>query len=100
MLCRADAIPPSIDADLTGLDINDSVHISQVPLPEGVWPTVDRDFTIATIGAPSAVKAEIAEEQAAEAEAEEAEAEAAEAEAEEAAETVEGAQEGEEQKEE
>lgn len=102
-LCRADSIPSAIEADLTGLDINDSIHIGEVKLPEGVRPTVERDFTIATIGAPSAVKAEIAEEQAAaeaEAEAEEAEGEEAPAEEAEAAGEGEGAAESEEEKEE
>jgi len=52
--CRADAIPEHIECDLTGLDIGDSIHISHVSLPEGATPTItDRDFTIATIAAPS-----------------------------------------------
>lgn len=52
--CPADAIPEVIEIDLTGLQINDSVHISAVTLPQGVTPTItDRDFTIATIAAPS-----------------------------------------------
>ncbi len=68
--CRADAIPNEISIDLTGLEINDSVHISQVALPEGVAPTItDRDFTIVTIAAPSVIRDEAAE--AAEAEEEE-----------------------------
>ncbi len=67
--CPAESIPEHITVDLTGLDMNDSVHISQVNLPKGVQPTVERDFTIATIAAPSSVRAEA--EEAAEAEAEE-----------------------------
>ncbi len=68
--CRADAIPNEISIDLTGLEINDSVHISQVALPEGVAPTItDRDFTIVTVAAPSVIRDEAAE--AAEAEEEE-----------------------------
>ncbi len=64
LLCRADAIPSSIEVDLTGLDINDTVHISMIALPEGATPTIDdRDFTIATIAAPSVVREEVAEEQ-------------------------------------
>tara|TARA_B100000686_G_scaffold346409_1_gene433052 strand:+ start:580 stop:1290 length:711 start_codon:yes stop_codon:yes gene_type:complete len=52
--CRADAIPESIVISLHGLDIGDSVHISSVTLPEGVKPTItDRDFTIATVAAPT-----------------------------------------------
>ena len=65
-VCRADAIPQQIEADLTGLEIGDSLHISMIKVPDGVQPTIsDRDFTVATIAAPSAVKAEAAEEQAA-----------------------------------
>ena len=46
----ADAIPESIDVDLAGLDIGDSLHISAITLPAGAVPTItDRDFTIATI---------------------------------------------------
>lgn len=74
MLCRADNIPGYLEIDVSGLDINDSVHISMVDVPEGARPTIeDRDFTIASIAAPSGLKAEIAAEQA---EAEEGEAEA------------------------
>lgn len=61
--CRADAIPNEIVIDLTGLDIGDSVHIRQIQLPEGVKPTItDRDFTVASIAAPSVVREEAAEE--------------------------------------
>ena len=56
---RADAIPNALVADLTGLDINDSLHISAISLPEGARPTItDRDFTIATIAAPSGMRDE------------------------------------------
>ena len=54
--CPAAAIPESIVIDLTGLDIGDGVHISDVTLPPDVEPTItDRDFTIATIAAPTVV---------------------------------------------
>ncbi len=59
LICRVDAIPERIVADLTGLDINDSLHISAVTLPEGVRPTIKRDFTIATVAAPAGVKEEL-----------------------------------------
>ncbi|MGV8854460.1 MAG: 50S ribosomal protein L25/general stress protein Ctc [Devosia sp.] len=53
----ANAIPEEITVDMTGFDIGDSIHISAVKLPQGVTPTItDRDFTIATIVAPSALK--------------------------------------------
>ena len=62
MICRVDAIPESVECDLTDLEIGDSVHISSVKLPEGVRPVIsDRDFTIATISAPTVVKEEAAE---------------------------------------
>ena len=55
--CPADSIPESIEVDLTGLEIGDSVHISAVKLPANVTPTIaDRDFTIATIVGSAAMK--------------------------------------------
>jgi len=57
--CLADRIPESLTADLTGFDIGDSLHISAIPLPEGVTPTItDRDFTVATVAAPAVLKVE------------------------------------------
>ncbi len=65
--CPADSIPDSFTVNLEGFDIGDSINISNVTLPEGVEPTItDRDFTIATIASPAALKSE--EEEAAEAE--------------------------------
>jgi large subunit ribosomal protein L25 len=53
----ATAIPEYLVADVTGLDIGDAIHISAIKLPEGVTPTIrDRDFTVATIAAPSVLK--------------------------------------------
>ncbi|MGE0740662.1 MAG: 50S ribosomal protein L25/general stress protein Ctc [Hyphomonadaceae bacterium] len=47
---KANKIPEEIVVDLTGLDIGDSIHISQIALPDGARPVIrDRDFTIATI---------------------------------------------------
>ena len=54
LVCRADSIPEALRVDLTDLDIGDSVHISAVILPAGIRPViVERDFTIATIAAPT-----------------------------------------------
>jgi large subunit ribosomal protein L25 len=59
LVCDAAHIPNEIHIPLDGLDIGDSVHISDVKLPEGVTPSnTDEDFTVATIVAPSAMKAE------------------------------------------
>ena len=76
-LCAPDKIPEQIEIDLTGLEIGDSVHISALTLPDGITPTItDRDFTIATIAAPTvAVADEAADEEAAAAAAAEGEAE-------------------------
>jgi large subunit ribosomal protein L25 len=77
LVCPADSIPEQIELDLAKADIGDSLHISQVMLPAGVHPAItDRDFTIATIAAPTVVAEEAAEEQEAAAEAAGAEAEA------------------------
>jgi len=57
-------IPEFIEVDLTGTDIGDSIHISAVGLPAGVTPTItDRDFTVATIAAPSSVKSSATDEE-------------------------------------
>lgn len=57
--CPADSIPDAFVADLTGLDLGDGIHISNITLPDGVEPTItDRDFTIATIAAPAGLKSE------------------------------------------
>jgi large subunit ribosomal protein L25 len=53
MRVPADAIPEAVVADLASLQINDSVHIGAIPLPEGCKLTQrERDFTIATIAPP------------------------------------------------
>ena len=57
--CRPSQIPGELTASLAGLDIGDSIHISQIALPEGVvvdWG--DHDYTVATIVAPSALKSQ------------------------------------------
>ncbi|PHR16758.1 MAG: 50S ribosomal protein L25/general stress protein Ctc [Sphingopyxis sp.] len=57
LLCDADHIPDQIEIDVTGLEIGDSIHISHITLPEGSESAItDRDFTIAGVTAPSALK--------------------------------------------
>ena len=57
LLCASDKIPGEIEIDVTGLEVGDSIHISALSLPEGSESAItDRDFTIATIVAPSALK--------------------------------------------
>ncbi len=54
--CPAGLIPEAIEFDVTGLEIGDSLHISHTRLHPAVEPTIsDRDFTVASIVAPSAL---------------------------------------------
>jgi len=54
LLVPANAIPESIVAVLTELDIGDSVRISEIALPDNCTPTIaDRDFIVLTIAAPT-----------------------------------------------
>lgn len=64
----ADNIPEEVTVDLAGLDIGDTVHISNIKLPAGATDhSHEADVTIATIVAPSSLKAEEAAEGATEA---------------------------------
>ena len=66
LLVTAGEIPEKIVIDLAGKDINDTIHISEVTLPAGTTPTItDRDFAIANIQAPSGLRSEESEEEAA-----------------------------------
>jgi large subunit ribosomal protein L25 len=68
LTCDAAHIPEEIHIPLDGLEIGDSIHISQVKLPQGAEPAItDRDFTVATVVAPSAMKSEEEETAAADA---------------------------------
>jgi len=50
VFCPYNKIPQTFEADLTGLEIGRSIHISAIKLPEGVSPVIkNRDFTVATI---------------------------------------------------
>ena len=57
LICPSDSIPNEIEIDVSGVELGDSIHISAVTLPAGAESAItDRDFTIATIVAPSALK--------------------------------------------
>ncbi len=57
LICESDKIPDDIQIDVSGFDVGDAIHISAVTLPAGSKSAItDRDFTIATIIAPSALK--------------------------------------------
>ena len=71
LVCPADAIPDELVASLKGLDVGESLHISAFALPAGARPVIDdRDFTVATIVAPSALRSSEDAEAAAEGEGE------------------------------
>ncbi|MHA6721433.1 50S ribosomal protein L25/general stress protein Ctc [Sphingomonas sp. RS2018] len=62
LVCDAAEIPGEIQISLKGLEVGDTIHISNVALPKGAEPSIDdRDFTIATVIAPSAMKADVQE---------------------------------------
>ncbi len=57
LVVDAAEIPDQIAVSLDGLEVGESIHISAIALPDGArWAIEDRDFTIATITAPSALK--------------------------------------------
>lgn len=59
LICDANLIPDEIVIDVTGFDVGDSIHISHVTLPAGSKSAItDRDFTIATVVAPSGLKSQ------------------------------------------
>lgn len=58
LVVTASEIPDHITVDLTGKQIGDTIHISDIQLPAGVKPTIDRDFVVANIAAPSGLRSE------------------------------------------
>ena len=75
--CPAGSIPDNLEVDISEMEIGDSIHISEINLPENVKQGLDRDFTIATIVSSRASKEadETTDEEAVEGEGEEAAAE-------------------------
>jgi large subunit ribosomal protein L25 len=60
-------IPDHITVDLTGKNIGDVIHIEDIPLPEGAKPSIDRNFVVANIAAPSGLRSADNEDEAEEA---------------------------------
>ena len=54
--CPGENIPDDITVDLAGTDIGTSIKISSIKLSENVVPTINRDFVIATVAAPTVMK--------------------------------------------
>jgi large subunit ribosomal protein L25 len=58
LVCPVESIPDVLTINLEGTEIGDSIHITAVKLPEGTRPTITRNFTVASIAAPTAVREE------------------------------------------
>lgn len=58
LVCAVESIPDLITVSLDGLDIGDSIHIGAISLPAGARPAITRNFTVASIAAPTAVREE------------------------------------------
>jgi len=54
--CPGESIPDDITVDLAGTEIGTSIKISSVKLSDNIIPTIDRDFVIATVAAPTVMK--------------------------------------------
>ncbi len=66
LVVDASEIPDELVVDLSGFNVGDSIHISQIKLPGRAQPSItDRDFTVATIAAPTIARADAAEDAAA-----------------------------------
>ncbi len=66
LVVTAGEIPESLTADLSGLEVGDTITISDIKLPTGAKPTIDRDFVIANISAPSSLRSADDEDEATE----------------------------------
>ena len=55
-------IPEQIVVDLTDRVIGDVIHIGDIELPAGATPTIQRNFVVANIAAPSGLRSSDAEE--------------------------------------
>jgi large subunit ribosomal protein L25 len=58
LVCDAAEIPDEIVISLKGLEVGDTIHLSGIKLPQGAKSSLDPEFTIATVVAPSALKSE------------------------------------------
>jgi len=59
---RAKDIPSSISLDVENLDIGNSIHLSEITLPEGMTLDMEGDLVVASVVAPSVAKVEVEEE--------------------------------------
>ncbi len=52
LLCMPDSIPDDIEFDVSGLELGDSLHISDLKVPAGVEFHIDEVLTVATVLVP------------------------------------------------
>jgi large subunit ribosomal protein L25 len=57
LIVTAGDIPEKLTASVAGLEMGDTITISSIDLPKGTKPTIDRDFVIANVQAPSSLAA-------------------------------------------
>jgi large subunit ribosomal protein L25 len=60
--CLPQAIPESVDVDVSALDIGDSIHVRDLALPEGVSVQTDENLAVASVVAPAVVEEPVVEE--------------------------------------
>ena len=64
--CLPSEIPASIEVDVSGLELDDSIHVSDISFAEGVEVTVDEKRTVCLVATPRVEKEPEPEEEAAE----------------------------------
>lgn len=56
LLCLPDGIPDEIEADVSGMELGDSLHIEDLIFPAGVEVATDENLTVATVLIPRGLK--------------------------------------------
>jgi large subunit ribosomal protein L25 len=56
--CLPDSIPEEVIADVSALDLGMSIHVRDLPLPEGVELRSDPDLSVVSVVAPKAIEEE------------------------------------------
>lgn len=62
--CLPNAIPDSIDVDVVALDIGDSIHVSDLAVPDGILVRSQDDLSVASVVLPAAEEEPVVEEDA------------------------------------
>jgi len=60
--CLPDNLVEYIDVDVSGLEVGDAVHVSDIPLPEGVKVNEEGNLTVAVVSPPTVIGEEAKEE--------------------------------------